>query len=412
MKGRDIALATLMREEVHEPCINYSWMTNSSYMTKVAGRDYWSDREGVFFEYLRHSGINLVPQWYFPDEAQRNIEQGHIAHEVLPGGTERISKLEDILRSIERLPDDGQVEADFELEKTAHSYAQNILDRMEKADNEVLFIGHFGQADFMGGYDRWGYENYLMAMMDYPEAMGRYYHHSARKGRLINTAIAWACEKYDIAPFVYGGQDICGANGPIASPEILRDLYFPELAWCLQPLIDHNIGIIWHCDGNINPILGDIISLGVMGLQGFEEEHGVNFADLVRLKDTRGRPISVWGCISVVSTLPHGTPDDVRKSVERSFVLAGKARGFVLSSTSSIMPEVPHRNIDAFFEHGRDFGGEFLSGQTTSDLYNNRSDRYAFEYREDRKTLQESGAPSERSAGSTGWPLVHRPGGQ
>ncbi len=48
MKGRDIALATLMREEVDAPCINFSWMTNSSYMSSVTGRDYWSDREGVF----------------------------------------------------------------------------------------------------------------------------------------------------------------------------------------------------------------------------------------------------------------------------------------------------------------------------------------------------------------------------
>ena len=58
MKGSEIALASLMREKVGQPCINYSWMSNSSYMSKLAGRDYWSDREGVFFEYLRRCGIN------------------------------------------------------------------------------------------------------------------------------------------------------------------------------------------------------------------------------------------------------------------------------------------------------------------------------------------------------------------
>jgi hypothetical protein len=86
MKGSEIALATLMRENVDRPCVNYSWMTDSSDMSRVAGFDYWSDREGVFFEYLHQCGINLVSQWYLPGEEQRNIERGHVAHEHRPGG--------------------------------------------------------------------------------------------------------------------------------------------------------------------------------------------------------------------------------------------------------------------------------------------------------------------------------------
>jgi uroporphyrinogen decarboxylase len=141
----------------------------------------------------------------------------------------------------------------------------------------------------------------------------------------------------------------------------LRALYFPELKWALEPLIEHDIGVIWHCDGNVIPILNDIMDLGVMGLQGFEEEHGVRYDEIVTLKDRTGRPISVWGCVSVTTTLPRGSVEDVKHAVERSFRLAGKGRGFVLSSTSSVMPEVPHANIDALFQHGREFGAEFLS---------------------------------------------------
>ena len=81
----------------------------------------------------------------------------------------------------------------------------------------------------------------------------------------------------------------------------------------------------------------------------------------MKLRDYAGRPIGVWGCVSVTTTLPHGTVLDVRNSVERSFTLAGKGRGFVLSSTSSVMPEVPHANIEALFQYGREFGSEFLS---------------------------------------------------
>ncbi len=361
LKGRDIALATLMREAVDPPCINYSWMTSSSYMSYVTGRDYWSDREGVFYDYLKRCGINLVPQRYVPGEDQRNIERGLVAHPPTPGGKEGISGPEDILRSIDRLPEDKEVEAEYDLEAAAETYARDILDRTARMDDEVLFIANFGQADFMGGYTRWGYENYLIAIAEHPEAMRRYYHYSALKGKLLNAAIVLACEKYGIAPFAYTGQDICTATGPIISPGELREIYFPELRWCLEPLVENGIGIIWHCNGDIRPILDDIMDLGAMGMQGFEEEHGVDYGEMVKLKDSEDRPISVWGCVSVTSTLPHGTPDDVRKSVERSYTLAGTGRGFVLSSTSSVMPEVPHENIDALFRHGREFGREFLS---------------------------------------------------
>jgi len=44
--GSEIALATLMREKVDRPCINCSWMTSSSYMSKVAGRDYCRTERG------------------------------------------------------------------------------------------------------------------------------------------------------------------------------------------------------------------------------------------------------------------------------------------------------------------------------------------------------------------------------
>ena len=361
MKGCEIALATLMREKVESPCINYSWMTNTAYMSEVAGRDYWSDREGVFFEFLRRCGINLVPQRYMPGEAQRNIEQGHTMHSHHPGGTDNISSPKEIPGIIDALPDPKTVERGYDIENAAREYADYRRQRIDRSRGETLFLDSFGQADFMGPYNRWGYENYLIAIMDYPEEIGRYYHHTAVRARLKNQAIALACEKYGIAPFVYSGQDICTGNGPIVSPEILRDLYFPELKWAMEPLIENGIGVIWHCDGNINSVVEDIMSLGVIGLQGFEEEHGVNYEDMVRLADRDGRPISIWGCVSVTSTLPHGTPDDVRNAVERSFRLAGPGRGFVLSSTSSVMPEAPLENIEVMFRYGKKFGTQFLS---------------------------------------------------
>ena len=360
MDGREVALATLHQQDVPLPCINYCWMTHTRYMSRVAGRDYWADPEGVLADYVRTCGITLVPQWYYPTEPHRRLEEGHVMRDAKAHEAEGFREPEDTVRAIDALPDDEAVERDFNIEQAASAYAATLQAHMDLLGPDVLVIDSYGQADFMGGYTRWGYESYLAALALYPDAMRRYFHHTAMRGRLQNQAIVLAVERHGIAPFVYGGQDICTAKGPIVSPQMLRELYFPELRWCVEPLVEGGVGIIWHCDGDIRLILDGILGLGVIGLQGFEEEHGVEYAEMVKLTNRQGKAIAIWGCVSVTSTLPHGTPADVCEAVERSFRLAGRGRGHVLSSTSSVMPEVPMANIDAFFQHGLRFGREFL----------------------------------------------------
>lgn len=362
MDGREVALATLSREKVTEPCYTQGFITASEYYTRVTGRDYWADPEGVFVEFVRRVGANLIIQWYYPGEGQRRLECGEIMHDPHPWEAAGFHTPEDVLRYIEGLPEDEAVEREYDVAGVAQGYAATVRAHQELFGGDALVIDGFGQADFMGGYNVFGYENYLAAAALYPEAMRRYYHHTALLGRLANQAIVEAMDRWELPRFVYSGQDICGANGPLMSPTMLRELYFPELDWCMEPLREGNVGVIWHCDGNIMPILDDLLGLGVVGLQGFEEEHGVDYELLCRLKAPDGGPLVMLGCVSVVTTLPFGSEDDVRRSVERSFTAAGRGRGHVLSTTSSTLPGTPFANIDAMFEHTRSFGREYLGG--------------------------------------------------
>ncbi len=360
MTGREVALATLHREDVPLPCITSCWVTHSAYISRVIGRDYWEDPEEGFCEFVRRTGANFVPQWYFPREKQRKLEAGEIMHETGRHEAAGFHSPEDVRDWIEH--DYLAREPGLDIDRARDDYARTVIEHSVMMGPEVLVIDGFGQADFMGAYQRFGYENYLAAAALYPDHMNAYYHRSAFDARVRNVGIVEAIEYDGLAPFVYGGQDICGSGGPLMSPEMLRELYFPELKYAIEPLIDAGIGIIWHCDGNILPILDDLLDLGIMGLQGFEEEHGPRWEDMCALTDPEGEPLSVWGCVSVTTTLPHGTPEDVRAAVERSFEVAGRGRGHVLSSTSSILPETPMENIDALFEHAHDFGREFLGG--------------------------------------------------
>lgn len=361
MKGMEVAWRTLSQETVDEPCIVASWLMKGDYYGRVAGRDYWRDKESVFLEALPRMGVNLCPQFAMPQDRMGNAAEIG----VLDGSWSNRSALsdpEEILPIIEALPSDEEIERDFDVEAFAQRYATELKDHIDATGGETLFISSFGQADFMGPYNEWGYTPYLMAIALYPEYIQRYYHYSATRAYWQNVAIVEAIEQHGAAPFVYGGQDICANDGPLCSVKTLDEIYFPELERAVQPLVDRGIPIIWHCDGNIMPIVDRLIELGISGLQGFQEEAGVPYGELVNVESKWHSPLIIWGCVSVTTTLPFGSTEDVKKAVRRSFELAGPGRGFCLASTSSIMPEVPDENIDAFYQFGREFGRQYLRG--------------------------------------------------
>ncbi len=362
MKGAEIAWATLEQETLEEPCIVASWLMKGSYYSRVTGLDYWQNKEDTFLRALPRMGVNLCPQWAMPQDELGNAGvygdlDSHWSNRV------GICEPEEILPLIDRLPTDEQVEREFNLGAYAENYARDILHHIDATGGETLFISDFAQADFMGPYNNWGYTAYLEALGLYPQQVQRFYHYTATVAYWQNIAIVEAVKRYRLPRFVYSGQDICTNHGPICAPRILDQIYFPELKRAIQPLIDNDVRIIWHCDGNIMPIVDRLLGLGISGLQGFQEEFGVPYEAIVQLESIWRRPLIIWGCVSVTTTLPFGSVEDVKAAIHRSYELAGPGRGFCLASTSSIMPEVPDENIDAFYQYGLTFGREYLRGK-------------------------------------------------
>ncbi len=360
VKGLEVAWRTLDQERLAEPCIVGSWVTKGDYYTRLTGRDYWAAMEPVYLAAMPRMGINLCPQIVLPHDELGNAG---VVDKDTYSSRMGFTEPEQVLPVIEALPSDEALLREFDLDAAAEKYARFIVRHNNATGSEVLFLAHYGMPDFMGPYNEWGYVPYMMALALYPEHVRRYYHCTATRGYLHNLAIVEAVRRHGLAPFVYGGDDICGNQGPLASLAMLDELYFPELQRAIAPLIDAGIRIVWHCDGDIMPIVSRLLAAGISGLQGFQEEMGVPFEEIVKLRDRWGRPLILWGSVSVTTTLPFGTVEDVRAAVRRCFALAGPGRGFGLAASSSVMPEVPDDNIDALYLYGRDYGRLFLRGE-------------------------------------------------
>lgn len=376
--GEEIAWRTLEKEKMTEPCIVTSWCMKRAFFQSLAHREdiYTKDAPEIVIEAFIRAGANLCPQFIMPSPGagKEHMAYGPFsAVEALKPKPppqpqkktapppKRANSPEDVRDMIDAMPDPDTLESNFDVEAHADGYAKGITNLRDMAYGEMLFISGFGQVDFMGGYGRWGYTNYLSALALYPEYLDRFYAYSGEYGRLTNVAIARAIEKYGLAPFVYSGQDICYNDGPLCSVEKLDEIYFPHLAKAVEPLHDAGIGIIWHCDGNILPILDQLINVvGVAGFQGFQEETGCTLERVAARQTRNGEKLIFWGSLSVTTTLPFGTVDDVKKDVERCFRVAAPGGGFALASTSSILPETPLENIMTIYSHGQRFGREFL----------------------------------------------------
>lgn len=98
------------------------------------------------------------------------------------------------------------------------------------------------------------------------------------------------------------GEDIAYGRTTYASPVDLRDLYFPELARAVAGIRALGLSVFFHSDGNLAPVLGDLASCGLDGIQGLEPEAGMS------VEGTRaavGPGLTLWGNLGfeVLSTV-------------------------------------------------------------------------------------------------------------
>jgi len=213
----------------------------------------------------------------------------------------------------------------------------------------VWVPGHLaGTVNWMH-YTSVGYDNYLMAHILYPEALDRLFAYAGAEARRKNEVIARAVTEEGLIPLIYSGEDICGNEGPLCSPGLLRQVYFPHLKRAIEPMAEAGIHWMWHSDGNIIPILDDLLDCGIDGFQGFEEDKGMDLHELLGRTCANGKPPFICGSISVTTTM-YETPEAVLRDIERMQRIHDIRGGVILGSSSTIMDDTPVENILAFYD--------------------------------------------------------------
>lgn len=151
----------------------------------------------------------------------------------------------------------------------------------------------------------------------------------------------------------YFGDDYGQQSGALFGAATFRALIRPELERLFAPIRRAGKLIVLHSCGNVELFLDDLIEIGLDGYQTVQPE----VYDFERLKRRYGDRLVFWGGISTQTTLPFGTPDDVRAAVNRAARALGRGGGYIAGPTHRITPDTPLENVLALLEALRGAGG-------------------------------------------------------
>jgi uroporphyrinogen decarboxylase len=133
-------------------------------------------------------------------------------------------------------------------------------------------------------------------------------------------------------------------------PATWREFFRPRLAGIIDAAraAKPDIRVIYHSDGHIEPILDDLVEIGVAGINPVQPEH----MDAARIRRRYGPRLALWGTVGRQTTFAFASPDEIRREVETRIETLGRA-GLILCPAYDIdEPDVPWENVAAFLEAG------------------------------------------------------------
>jgi uroporphyrinogen decarboxylase len=165
----------------------------------------------------------------------------------------------------------------------------------------------------------------------------------------FSRALAAAGGEIDL---VFTADDIGDQRGPILPPDKWRRLIALHHRRLNDAIHAHGATVIYHSDGSVMWALDGLVEMGIDVLQALQ--FSADGMDPEAMKRGWGDRLCFEGGVSVQTTLPFGTVEEVRAEVRERIDVLGRGGGYILGPSHWIQAGTPPENIAAMFDTARD----------------------------------------------------------
>jgi len=212
---------------------------------------------------------------------------------------------------------------------------KRLIDLIRQRTGDTYFLMMHGDAtyaipdgDHMEAWCAWLYENLYEAKAEADRRVDAQLERAAalrRHGGLDGFALC---------------SDYCFNSGPFLSPRMFGEIITPYLTRLIAGQRELGYYVIKHTDGNIMPILDDLVSARPHALHSIDPQANVDIAEVKRLVGDRVALIGNVNC----GLLSTGTDEEVIESARYALRHGMPGGGYVFSTSNCIYTGMPlHR---------------------------------------------------------------------
>jgi len=220
-----------------------------------------------------------------------------------------------------------------------HPAAENFTDIKFAADyfGEKRAVNGSGTGYMMSVYE----PVWLEAMVMRPDLVERF-----MKAKLVRVLRNTEALQNAGTPYIHGGGDFAGNNGPYFSPENFERFLLPGLIAISSACEKNGLYHMFASDGDLWPV-ADLL-FGSSGIHGYYEIDRSCGMDLRRLRSEYPR-LTLLGGISS-ATLHTGTPEKVIAETRDALDAAHEYGGIIVGCSNMVVPPTPHENFMAMMD--------------------------------------------------------------
>jgi uroporphyrinogen decarboxylase len=146
--------------------------------------------------------------------------------------------------------------------------------------------------------------------------------------------------------------DLSFNTNTLMSPDQYRRFLKPFHSEVVRSAHEQGLKIIKHSDGNLWPILDDLLEAGFDGIHPIQPQS----MDIKEVKAHLAGRAAVLGNIDCSFLLPFGSEQEVEETVRTTIRDAAPGGGYIISSSNSIHPGVKPENYIAMVKAARRYG--------------------------------------------------------